>query len=172
MRHRVPGNRLSRPYDQRKALLRSLATELIRRDEIVTTLAKAKAVRSHAEKLITLAKKGQIADREAVYKKAKEGDAESAKRLAKSLHCRRQIASFLYDGEVVKKIFNVTAPRYQDRHGGYTRIIRVGNRRGDAAAAVDGGNRHGRRRASAARHAQHIAHLIAAAGAVYCDAKG
>ena len=133
MRHRVPGNRLGRPYDQHKAVLRSLATELLRHDEIITTLAKAKAVRSEAEKMITLAKKGQLADREAVYKKAKEGDAESAKKLAKSLHCRRQVAKYLYDGEVVKKVFDETAPRYKDRQGGYTRIIRAGLRRGDAS---------------------------------------
>ncbi len=132
MRHRVPGNRLSRPYDQRKALLRSLATELLRHDEIITTLAKAKALRSEAEKLITLAKKGQVVDREAVAKKAKEGDAESAKQIAKSLHCRRQVAAYLYDNDVVKKVFDETAPRYKERSGGYTRIIRAGFRRGDA----------------------------------------
>jgi large subunit ribosomal protein L17 len=132
MRHRVPGNRLSRPYDQRKALLRSLATELLRHDEIITTLAKAKALRSEAEKLITLAKKGQIADREAVSKKAKDGDADSARKIAKSLHCRRQVAAYLYDNDVVKKVFNETAPRYKERSGGYTRIIRAGIRRGDA----------------------------------------
>ena len=133
MRHRVPGNRLSRPYDQHRALLRSLATELLRHDEIITTLAKAKAVRSEAERMITLAKKGYLADREAVYKKAKDGDAESAKQLAKSLHCRRQVSSYLYDKEVVKKVFDETAPRYKERNGGYTRIIRAGLRRGDAS---------------------------------------
>lgn len=132
MRHRVPGNRLSRPYDQRKALLRSLATELLRHDEIITTLSKAKALRSEAEKLITLAKKGQVVDRETVAKKAKEGDAESAKKIAKSLHCRRQVAAYLYDNDVVKKVFDETAPRYKERSGGYTRIIRAGFRRGDA----------------------------------------
>lgn len=133
MRHRVPGNRLSRPYDQHKEVLRSLATELLRHDEIVTTLAKAKAVRSQAEKLITLAKKGHLVDRENISKKAKDGDAASAKLLARSLHCRRQVASYLYDGDVVKKVFDVTAPRYKERQGGYTRIIRAGFRRGDAA---------------------------------------
>lgn len=133
MRHRVPGNRLSRPYDQRKAVLRALATELLRHDEIVTTVSKAKAVRSEAEKLITLAKKGQIAEREKLSKKAAEGDKEAARKLASSLHCRRQVASYLYDREVVKKVFDVTAPRYAERKGGYTRIIRAGIRRGDAA---------------------------------------
>ncbi len=133
MRHRVPGNRLSRPYDQQKAVLRSLATELLRHEEIETTLAKAKAVRGEAERLITLAKRGYLADRASLAKKASEGDEEAARRIARSLHCRRQVAAYLYDGDVVKKIFEQTAPRYLERKGGYTRIIRSGIRRGDAA---------------------------------------
>ena len=133
MRHRVPGNRLSRPKDQLDAVLRSLATELLDHDEIVTTVSKAKAVRSHVEKMITLAKKGQIADYKSVLKKAKEGDAKAAKQIARSLHLRRQVAAFIYDDAVVKKVFDETAPRYLDRNGGYTRIVRAGFRRGDAA---------------------------------------
>ena len=132
MRHRVPGNRLSRPQDQRKAVLRSLTTELLRHDEITTTLAKAKALRSEAEKIITLAKKGRLEDYQAVSKRAKEGDAEAAKQLARALHCRRQVAAYLYDGEVVKKVFDETAVRCAKRQGGYTRIIKAGIRRGDA----------------------------------------
>lgn len=132
MRHRHPGNRLSRPQDQRKALLRSLATELLKHDEIVTTLAKAKAVRGEAERIITLAKKGRLDDHKKTADKAKAGDAAAAKALARSLHCRRQVASFLYDGEVVRKVFDETAARYSNRQGGYTRIIRAGFRRGDA----------------------------------------
>lgn len=132
MRHRVPGNKLSRPKDQRDALLRSLATELLRHDEIVTTLAKAKAVRGEAERMITLAKKGQVENYKDVLKRAKEGEAEAGKKIAKALHYRRQVGSFLYDREVVTKVFDETAPRYQDRKGGYTRIIRAGLRRGDA----------------------------------------
>jgi len=133
MRHRVPGNRLSRPYDQRKAVLRSLATELLRHDEIITTLSKAKAVRGQAERLITLAKRGRLEDRAGLAKKAEAGDSDAQKQLASSLHCRRQLDAYLYDREVVNKLFDVTAPRYQDRQGGYTRIIRAGFRRGDAA---------------------------------------
>lgn len=133
MRHRVPGNRLSRPYDQQKAVLRSLATELLRHDEIETTLAKAKAVRGEAERLITLAKRGYLADRASLDRKAREGDQEATKQIARSLHCRRQVASYVYDGDVVKKVFEETAPRYLERKGGYTRIIRAGIRRGDAA---------------------------------------
>jgi len=132
MRHRVPGNRLSRPYDQHRALLRSLATELLRHDEIVTTLSKAKAVRGEAEKMITLAKRGGQADPE-LSKKAKAGDVEAAKKVAEHVHCRRQLGAFLYDDEVVKRVVNVVGPRYATREGGYTRIIRAGFRRGDAA---------------------------------------
>lgn len=133
MRHRLPGNRLSRPYDQRKAVLRALATDLLRHDEIITTVAKAKALRSEAEKLITLAKRGQLPDYDNIAKKAKEGDKDARAKVAKSLHCRRQVANYLYDGAVVKKVFNETALRYMERKGGYTRVIRCGYRRGDAA---------------------------------------
>jgi large subunit ribosomal protein L17 len=133
MRHRVPGNQLGRPADQRKAVLRSLATELLRHDEIITTVAKAKAVRGEAERLITLAKKSQVGDYKALHKKAKDGDAEAAKQVARVLHLRRQLASYIYDDAVVEKVIDETAPRYKERHGGYTRIIRAGFRRGDAA---------------------------------------
>lgn len=137
MRHRVPGNRLSRPYDQNKAILRSLATELLRHDEIVTTLSKAKAVRSHAEKMITLAKRGLIANKEDVYNKAKSNDtnvaSEASKVIANHVHCRRQMNAFLYDKEVVNRAFEELAPRYSKREGGYTRIIKTHFRRGDAA---------------------------------------
>ncbi len=136
MRHRKPGNRLSRPQDQNKAILRALATELLRHDEIVTTLSKAKAVRSHAEKMITLAKHGLIADRD-VYEKAKSTDAsvasEAAKQIAKHVHCRRQLQAFIYDKQVVSRAFDELAPRYEKRNGGYTRIIKTHFRRGDAA---------------------------------------
>lgn len=132
MRHRVPGNQLGRPADQRKAVLRSLATELLRRDEIVTTLAKAKAVRSCAEKMITKGKKGQFGDYKALAEKAKKGDAEAGKQVARVVHLRRQVAAFVYDKDVVTRVFEEIAPRYKDRAGGYTRIIKAGPRRGDA----------------------------------------
>jgi len=133
MRHRVSQDRLSRPQDQRRAVLRSLATDLLRHDEITTTLAKAKALRSPAERMITLAKKGFLADRQQVYEKAKAGDPEAARQLSRSLHLRRQAGAYLQDRQVVKKLFEETAPRYADRKGGYTRIIRTGFRRGDAS---------------------------------------
>jgi large subunit ribosomal protein L17 len=132
MRHRVPGNLLGRPQDQRKALLRSLLTALLRHDEIITTLAKAKAVRPEAEKVITKAKKGYIENRAELIKKASNGDIEAAKQLAKNVHLRRQIASCVYDAAVVNKVFDVTVPRYKDRNGGYVRILKTGYRRGDA----------------------------------------
>lgn len=132
MRHRVPGNRLSRPYDQHRALLRSLSTELLRHDEIVTTVAKAKAVRSQAEKMITLAKRGRVAD-SAVYGKSKAGDSEAAKVVANHVHCRRQMQAYLYDKDVVDRAFEELAPRYEKRNGGYTRIVKTHFRRGDAA---------------------------------------
>ncbi len=131
MRHRVPGHQLGRPADQRKAVLRALATELLRHDEIETTLAKAKAVRSHAEKIITKGKHGQVGDYKALHEKAKHGDKEAAKEVARVVHLRRQVSSYLYDKEVVRKVFDNIAPRYKDRQGGYTRIIKIGPRRGD-----------------------------------------
>lgn len=137
MRHRKPGNRLSRPYDQHKALLRALATELLRHDEIVTTVSKAKAVRSCAEKMITLAKHGRLVDKKGTYEKAKSNDAavasEASKAIAKHVHNRRQMQAFLYDKDVVTRVFDEIAPRYEKREGGYTRIVKTHFRRGDAA---------------------------------------
>lgn len=132
MRHRVPGNKLGRPYDQRKAVLRSLATELLRHDEITTTLAKAKAVRSEAEKMITLAKHGKLSGSD-LHQKAKSGDQKAAQEIARHVHTRRQMSAYVYDADVVKRVYDVVAPRYAERNGGYTRIVRAGLRRGDAA---------------------------------------
>jgi large subunit ribosomal protein L17 len=132
MRHRCPKHQLARPADQRKAVLRSLATELLRHDEIVTTLGKAKAVRGEAEKLITLAKRGQLKSK-GLHDKAKQGDQEAAKQIAEHVHTRRQIAAYVYDKEVVTRAYEVLAPRYAERKGGYTRILKAGFRRGDAA---------------------------------------
>ena len=131
MRHRVPGNKLGRPADQRKAVLRSLATELLRHDEITTTLAKAKAVQPEVEKLITKGKKGFLKDHNGLYDKAKGGDAEAAKQVARAVHLRRQVSAYVYDREVVARVFDEVAPRYADRKGGYTRILKAGPRRGD-----------------------------------------
>lgn len=127
MRHRVAGKKLNRSSGHRRALLRNLVSALIHHERIETTEAKARAVRGHAEKLITLAKRGL---------KAEEEDP------ARGVHARRLAAAWLNrwvqepDGtrvDLVNKLFEEVAPRYADRDGGYTRIVKVGPRRGDAA---------------------------------------
>lgn len=127
MRHRVAGKKLNRSSGHRRALLRNLVSALIHHERIETTEAKARAVRGHAEKLITLAKRGL---------KAEEEDP------ARGVHARRLAAARLNrwvqepDGtrvDLVNKLFEEVAPRYADRDGGYTRIVKIGPRRGDAA---------------------------------------
>ena len=107
--HRVTGRKLSRYKDQRTALLRGLVAELIRHDRITTTLAKAKETQVVAEKLITHGKKGTV-------------------------HHRRLALAQMPDKRVVKKVFDDLAPKYEDRAGGYTRILKLGRRQGDGAA--------------------------------------
>ncbi len=108
MRHRVKGNRLRRETAQRKALLRNLVTSFLEKERIRTTLAKAKATRPLAEKMITLAKKN-------------------------TLHSRRLALRYIYKRDVVKKLFDEIGPRFSERPGGYTRIVKIGNRAGDGA---------------------------------------
>ena len=108
MRHNVMGRKLGRSKDQRKALFRNLATELFRHNRIKTTEAKAKAIQPIAEKLVTLARRGD-------------------------LHARRMAARELTDPSVLKKLFDEIGTRVADRPGGYTRIYKLGPRRGDAA---------------------------------------
>lgn len=108
MRHSRRVYQLGKPADQRKALLRSLTTELIRYGRITTTKTRAKAVRAEAEKMVTLAKEG-------------------------SLSSRRQAISYLFDKQLVHALFDQASQRYKDRQGGYTRIIRTVSRRGDNA---------------------------------------
>ena len=108
VRHRVAGRKLGRPTAQRVALLRALASQLIIHERIITTEAKAKEARSFAEKMITYGKKG-------------------------TLHHRRLAAAKIPDKTVVRKIFDDLAPRYSNRAGGYTRIVKLGRRKGDAA---------------------------------------
>ena len=108
MRHRCRVPELGLPADQRKALLRSLATELIRHGQIKTTKIRAKAVRSEVEKMITLAKDGSLA-------------------------ARRKALSYLYDKKLVHTLFKQAPERYENRDGGYTRIRRTVSRRGDNA---------------------------------------
>ncbi len=118
MRHRVAGRRLNRSMAHRTALRRSLVTELFRHERIRTTEAKAKAIRGQAEKLITLAKRGLLAEEEIP---------------ARGVHARRLAAGRLNDPEIVVKLFDDIAPRYVQRQGGYTRIIKLGPRSGDSA---------------------------------------
>jgi large subunit ribosomal protein L17 len=106
MRHRCRVPQLGLPADQRKALLRSLATELIRHGQITTTKARAKAVRSEVEHMITLAKDGSLA-------------------------ARRAALGYIYDKNLVHALFAQAKERYGNRDGGYTRIIRTVSRRGD-----------------------------------------
>lgn len=114
MRHRVAGSKLGRTSDQRKALFRNLIRELYIHERITTTEAKARAVRADAEKLIT---------------KAKRGLADGGNRV----HAQRQVVAYLNDQTVAKKVFDEIAPRYTDRPGGYTRLLKIGKRVGDAA---------------------------------------
>ena len=107
MRHRKDHRKLSRTREHRKALLRNLTTSLIWHERIETTVAKAKEARRMAERMITFAKRGDVA-------------------------ARRHVSRFVHGDDVVRKLFDTVAPWYTDRNGGYTRIIKVGRRLGDA----------------------------------------
>ncbi len=111
MRHEVAGRKLSRPTGQRRALYRNLVTNLLNYEKITTTEAKAKEVRGLAEKMLTLGKKG-------------------------GLPAYRQALTFITDKQVAEKVFTELAPRYAERAGGYTRIVKLGPRLGDGAPMV------------------------------------
>ncbi|MEX0801149.1 MAG: 50S ribosomal protein L17 [Dehalococcoidia bacterium] len=104
----MDGRKLGRPTDHRLAMFRNLVTDLLRYEKIITTEAKAKEVRGLAERVITMGKRGD-------------------------LHSRRQALGYLYDKKVVKKVFDDLAERYATRPGGYTRVIKLGQRQGDGA---------------------------------------
>ena len=108
MRHRVAGRKLQRTSSHRAALFRNMAAALVKHEQITTSVAKAKELRPYVEKLVTLAKKGGLSNR----------------RLA---HAR------MMDETQLKKLFDVIAPRYADRNGGYTRVIKAGVRASDAS---------------------------------------
>ncbi len=108
MRHRKAGRKLNRTAAHRKAMLRNMVTSLLEHERIVTTIPKAKETRRVAEKMITLGKRGD-------------------------LHARRQAMAYIRSKGVVAKLFDELSGQYADRQGGYTRIIRTGNRYGDAA---------------------------------------
>jgi large subunit ribosomal protein L17 len=117
MRHRVAHRKLGRVTEHRIAMLRNQATALLRYEHIETTVAKAKELRPFVERLITIAKRGVAS-----------GDGNS-----KLLNARRLVGVELQDRDVVGKLFDTIAPRFAERPGGYTRILRLGYRRGDAA---------------------------------------
>jgi large subunit ribosomal protein L17 len=121
MRHKISGKRLSRSSGGRRALRRNLVKQLFEYERIKTTRAKAEAVRGHAEKLITLAKRGNA---------AAEEDA------SKMVHARRLAAARLNDADSVRKLFDDIAPRYTERPGGYTRMLKLGPRESDKAEMV------------------------------------
>lgn len=109
MRHRKSGKKLGRNTSHRKAMMRNMVTSFFDTEKITTTDARAKELRKMAEKLITMARRGD-------------------------LHSRRLIMQVVRDGKIVAKLFDTIAPRYADRPGGYTRIIKLGHRAGDNAA--------------------------------------
>jgi large subunit ribosomal protein L17 len=115
--HNVAHRKLGRLTEHRIALLRNQATALLRHEKIETTMPKAKELRPFVERLITIAKRG-----------VKAGDAKGG-----TLHARRMVLMEIQDREIVGKLFDTIAPRFAERPGGYTRILRVGFRRGDAA---------------------------------------
>jgi large subunit ribosomal protein L17 len=108
MRHRMSGRKLGRTSSHRKAMLANMTASLLRHEQIVTTLPKAKELRRVAERMITLGKRG-------------------------ALHNRRQAAAFIRDDEIVRKLFGPLAERYRGRPGGYTRVLKAGFRFGDNA---------------------------------------
>ncbi|MGL4404977.1 MAG: 50S ribosomal protein L17 [Notoacmeibacter sp.] len=109
MRHGNSGRKLSRTASHRKAMFANMSASLITHEQIVTTLPKAKELRPIVEKLITLGKRGD-------------------------LHARRQVISSIRDEAAAKRLFDIVAPRYSERHGGYLRIMKAGFRHGDNAA--------------------------------------
>lgn len=109
MRHGVAGRQLGRPTGHRRLLYRNLVTDVLRHERIQTTEPKAKEIRPMVERMVTLGKRG-------------------------SLHARRQAIAFLTDTDIAHRLFEEIAPRYQERPGGYTRITKLGRRRGDGAS--------------------------------------
>lgn len=108
MRHKVAGRKFDRDSAHRRAMYRNLVTDILKHEKIMTTEPKAKEIRGFVERMITLGKKGKLAD-------------------------RRRAASFILDEQVVSKVFDELATRYADRPGGYTRVVKIGPRLGDGA---------------------------------------
>ncbi|MEG1559795.1 MAG: bL17 family ribosomal protein [Clostridia bacterium] len=158
----MPNRKLGKPTDQRVAMLRNLTTALLFNGRIVTTEARAKEVRPIAEKLITLAaseyKNSVTVKKDTRNDKSQIVEIEVTNDMPSKLHARRQVMSYLYDfpepkkekesrskyqertadrkHAVLEKLFRDIAPKYEDRKGGYTRIVKIGPRRGDGAEMV------------------------------------
>jgi len=111
MRHGMVSRRFDRPIGYRQMMFRNLVTEILDHEKIKTTAPKAKAIRGMAEKMITLAKSGDLG-------------------------ARRQAVAFITDSKVTEKLFKELGPRYASRNGGYTRIVKIGMRQGDGASMV------------------------------------
>jgi large subunit ribosomal protein L17 len=122
MRHNLDTRKFDRSSAHRKAMWRNMATSLLREGRVRTTEAKAKELRRVADKLVTLAKHAD-----------KFTDPDAQKVVARKLHLRRQALSFVMDRDVVAKLFDELGPRYAERPGGYTRVIKIGQRKGDGA---------------------------------------
>ncbi len=108
MRHRRSGRRFDMPTSQRRAMFRTITTAVLEHGSVLTTEARAKETRRFVERMVTLGKRG-------------------------SLHARRQALAFVYDPKVVRMLFEEIAPRYADRPGGYTRVVKLVQRKGDSA---------------------------------------
>ncbi len=127
MRHQKKVAKLGKPQDQRKALLRSLVTSLFIHGEIKTTMPRAKALRAYADKLITFAKKGDVAARREAKALIYEQEIPGAEAIAVEGQEKPVKAT------VLRKLFAEIGPRYKERNGGYTKVFRIENRRGDNA---------------------------------------
>ena len=134
MRHQCKRHHLSKAADQRKALLRSLATELFLHGEIITTMARAKALRPYAESVITFAKKGDLASRRQAAKYIFDKETSKYMNLETGeIFDAPQEGQKLPSQTVLRQLFSVIGKKYATRNGGYTRIYRLAPRRGDAA---------------------------------------
>jgi large subunit ribosomal protein L17 len=108
MRHRKSGRRFDMPTDQRMAMFRNITTAVLEHGAVLTTEARAKETRGFVDRMVTLGKRG-------------------------TLHARRQALAFIYDEDVVRELFDEIAPRYAERPGGYTRVVKLVQRKGDGA---------------------------------------
>ncbi len=127
MRHRKSGRKLNRNSPHRKAMFSNMVTSLIDHERIETTNVKAKELRSYIDKVVTRA--GSVSD---LISKGRDKQTDNEK--AKIVHAIRMAKRIVKDADMLQKLFNDIGPRYQDRSGGYTRIIKKGPRRGDAAS--------------------------------------